>query len=888
MDHDLTTPPLRPHDGPPAAALLLIRTLLPYAERDEVISDVIAEHARLCATHGRREADNWVWRQAFNSAPALMQRAWGRGFSGFESQSNYHRPGGIMLEQWIQDTRFALRRLRKRPLFAFLAILTLALGVGGTAAIYSLVRGLLLAPLPYKDQSSLVAFSSPFDWSQSEHLFLQENNPGFAGTAMYTQMNLTMRDNNGSTKPVSSVLPSNNLFEVLGVKPFLGRALLPTDMVRGAPSVVILSYSLWRELGADPKLVGNTINMGGEPQLVVGVMPRGFWFPDPSVRLWANSPFDAQNRSGNYAMIGRLPPGHDIASMAGPLQRMGAALKNRYNYSDQWDKSKILAVKPIADEFAGTVKPMLLATLAAMALILLIACSNVAALMLGQVDSRSTEFAVRTALGANRRQLLQQLVIETVVLGLSAGLVGAAIAAASYNVLTHALPLGVMLDNATLDWSLFGAAIVISLLAALIVAAAPAISLWRGDLRDALTKARTSGIGATGGTMESALVVVEVALAVLLVAGAALLIRTVTNLRNVNAGIDADRIAVVDVLTEYMTPAPERRRILADMVRNVETIPGVESAGLTQRLPLKGGGDNWGFGVEGVVQPAGGASTTAFRIVTPHYLDALGMKLVEGRNFTDADATNGDTVVIINEATRDRFFNGLDPIGRRVATGFGGSATVIGVVKNSAERDLTSGPSPARYMLSAIVPSTSLSQYVAVRVKPGVDPASVLDAVRKSVLSTSSILAVQRTTTMRAVVDEAVGPALQLMGLLVILGGLALLLGAIGVYGVVSHFVSKRRREWSIRLALGLRPMALISQIVTVGGTLVTIGAAVGLVAAMGLMRVLRTFLYDVKPADGTSLLVAMLTLVAAGMVAAFIPAFRASRVDPASVLREQ
>jgi predicted permease len=869
--------------------MLLIRTLLPLAERDEVMSDVAREHARLCGRVGRGAADRWVWRQAFGSAPALLHRAWGRGFSGFESQSNYHRPGGNMLEHWVQDTRFALRRLIKRPLFAFLAILTLALGVGGTAAIYSLVRGLLLAPLPYKDQSSLVAFSSPFDWSQSEHIFLQDDHPGFTGTAMYTQMNLTMRDKAGSTKSVATVLPSSNLFDVLGVKPFLGRALQPSDMVAGAPSVVILSYSLWRELGADPKLVGRTINMGGEPQLVIGVMPAGFWFPAPNVRLWANSPFSATNRSGNYAMIGRVEPGRTVESLAPQLQRMGTRLKQQYNYPDQWDKAKILAVKPIADEYAGAVKPMLLATLAAMGLILLIACSNVAALMLGQVDSRSTELAVRSALGANRRQLLQQLVIETIVLGLTSGLVGAGIAAASYNVLTHALPLGAMLDNATLNWGLFGAAIVISLIAALIVAAAPAISLWRGDLRDALTKSRTSGIGAAGGRMEGALVVIEVALAVLLVAGAALLIRTVTNLRNVDAGIDVDHIAVVDILTEYMTPRPERARILGEAVRNIEALPGVASAGLTQRLPLKGGGDNWGFAVDGVVTPAGGAGqTTAFRIVSPHYLDALGMKIVEGRGFSDADAMNGDTVVIINEATRDKFFNGIDPIGRTVTTGFGGSATVIGVVSNAAERDLTSPPSPARYMLSSVVPSTSLSQSIAIRVKPGVDPASVLDAARRAVASTSSILAVQRTTTMRNVVDEAVGPALQLMGLLVILGGLALLLGAIGVYGVVSHFVSKRRREWSIRLALGLRPISLISQIVTVGGTLVTIGAFFGLIAAMGLMRVLRTFLFNVRPADGTSLLAAMLTLVAAGMVAAFIPAFRASRVDPASVLREQ
>ena len=875
-------------ENKPGISMFIIRNLLPPADREEAMSDIAQEHARMCAVAGRRKADAWMRRQALRSVPSLLRRAWGRGFTGFESQSNYNRPGGIMLEQWIQDVRFAMRRMWKRPLFAFLAIITLALGVGGTAAVYSLVSALLLAPLPYRDQGSLVAFSSPGDWSQSEHVFLQDNHQGFTGTAMYMEMQLTLKDDQGATRSVSAILPSSNLFDVLGVKPMLGRGLKPEDNVAGAQSVVILSNGLWRELGANPSLVGKTINMGGEPQLVIGVMPPGFWFPNPRAKLWANSAFNAENRSGNYAMVGRLEPGRTIDDMAAPLSRMAAVLKERYNYNAQWDKSKILAIKPVADEFAGSVKPMLLATLAAMALILLIACSNVAALMLGQVDSRSTELAVRSALGANRRQLLQQLVIETIVLGLSAGLVGAMIAAASYNVLTHALPLGVMLENATLDWGLFGAAIAISLVAALIVAAAPAISLWRGDLRDALTKSRTSGIGATGGRVESGLVIMEVALAVLLVAGAALLIRTVSNLRAVDAGIATDEIAVVDVLTEYMTPRAERARILTDMVSALETLPGVASAGITQRLPLRGGGDNWGFAVDGVVVPAGSAETTSFRVVSKNYLDALGVKIVEGRGFTSADVLSGDTVVIINEATRDKFFNGMNPIGRRVASGFGGSATVIGVAKNAAERDLTSGFAPARYMLTTVVPYTSYTQSVVIRMKPGNDPASILDEAKRTITASSSIIAVQNATTMRTIVDEAVGPALQLMGLLVILGGLALLLGAIGVYGVVSHFVSKRRREWSIRLALGLRPMSLISQIVTMGGTLVTIGAVLGLLAAMGMMRVLRTFLYQVTPADSTSLLAAMGTLVLAGLIAAFVPAFRASRVDPASVLREQ
>jgi predicted permease len=781
-----------------------------------------------------------------------------------------------------------VRRLLKRPLFATLAIVTLALGVGGTAAVYSLVRTLLLEPLPYGDSSELAAFWHPFSWSQAEHLFLQDNMPaGFSDIASYTQMDLTFTGpEGGAPQTASMILPSANLFSVLDVQPLLGQVFGPGDDATGAEPKVVLSYGLWRTLGGDRSLIGRSLHIGGEAHTIIGVMPSGFWFPDPQARLWVNSPFNPDNRSGNYAMVGRLASGYTFANMEQPLAQLGTRLRERFDYPPDWDPTRNPVLTPIAQSFAGTVKPMLLATLAAMALILLIACSNVAALMLGQVDSRSTELAVRSALGANRRQLMQQLVIETFILGISAGLAGSLIAAGSFTVLTSSLPLGAMLDNARLDWSVLSGALSISLLAAFIVAAVPAISLWRGDLRDSLTHARTSGISARGGALESGLVIFEVALAVLLVAGAALLIRTVNNLRSIDPGVAVEQIAVLDVITEYTTPQPERARMLADMIPELEALPGVESAALTQQLPLIHGGNNWGFHVEGI-EP-GEQSTTAFRIVTPGYLSTLGIDIRAGRDFTPADAIGAESLVIINEATRNVFFGQVDPIGRMVASGTGGLARVIGVAENAAEAGLTDGPTPARYMLLAHVPYTPLQQTVILRTRQGVDPTSVFDAARSTIERVAPIVAVGNMKTMQNVFDKAVGPALQLKSLLVMLGGLALLLGAIGVYGVISHFVGKRRREWSIRMALGLRPTQLIGRIVARGGMLVAAGAVLGVIASLALMRVIATFLYDVTPADSTSLAIAMATLLAAGMLAALIPAWRAARADPAKVLREQ
>lgn len=793
-----------------------------------------------------------------------------------------------MFEQWIQDVRFAARRLLRRPLFATLAIVTLALGVGGTAAVYSLVRTLLLEPLPYEDPSTIATFWNPFDWSQAEHVHLQTNRPaGFSDIAAYRMMDLTFTGPAGGTPQTASmVLPSANLFSVLGARPMLGQVFGPSADAPGAPTEVVLSYGLWRELGGERSLIGKPLRIGGEAHTIIGVMPAGFWFPDPRARLWVNSPFDPENRNGNYAMVARLAPGYTFANIDAPLAQLATQLRERFDYDPDWDKTRSPAIMPIVESVAGTVRPMLLATLAAMAVILLIACSNVAALTLGQVDGRSTELAVRSALGASRRQLLQQLIIETVVLGVTAGLIGSLLAAAGFNLLASSLPLGALLENAQLDWSVFTGAMVISLMAALFVAAAPAVSLWRGDLRGTMSSGRTGGVAGRGGMMENGLVVFEVALAVLLVAGAALLIRTVNNLRSIDPGVAVDQVAVLDVLTEYMTPRPERAQMLNDMLPAIAALPGVESAALTQKLPLSGGGDNWGFSVEGI-EP-GEKTTTAFRVVTPDYLRTMGIRIVAGRDFTPADGSAAEPVVIINEATRRAFFGDVEPIGRMVASGTGGLARVIGVSENAAEEDLISEPGPARYMLVSQVPYTALRQTVVIRMRPGQDPEGIFDAARTTIEREAPIAAVSSMTTMRSVFDQAIGPALQLKTLMLILGALALLLGAIGVYGVISHFVSKRRREWSIRMALGLRPTQLIAQIVTRGGVLVTAGAVIGTLASLALMRVLSAFLYDVQPADSRSLIGAMSILIITGMLAALIPAWRASRADPAKVLREQ
>jgi predicted permease len=791
------------------------------------------------------------------------------------------------MESAIVDLRHALRRLRKRPLYATLAALTLALGVGGTAAVYSLVRTLLLEPLPYAAQAELAEFWMPQDWSEREYATLSAADlPGVTGLAAWRDLDLTFATADAPAQLLQGVGSSATLFDVLGVQPLLGRAFEEGEDQVGAAPVAVLSYGLWQQLGSDPGLIGQSLNLGGIARTVVGVMPRTFWFPDPSVRVWVPMRMSPDNGAGMYVFIARLPGGAEGPAAGPALTRITELLDEQFDYPPDWNKLAAPALTPLRDVLVSGVRPVLLATLAAMGIILLIACANVAALMLGQVDARSTELAVRSALGANRRQLLQQVLAEAAGLGVLAGVCGAVIAVAAFRVITTALPLGALAERATLDWTVFGAAMLIALTAALAVALVPALSLWRGDLRAALSSTRTVGIGGRGGRIENGLVVIEVALAVLMAAGAALLIRSVANLRAIDPGVSTSGVAVVDIVAGAEFDHAGRQRLLRDLIPLLEDVPGVETAAAIQRLPLRGGGDNWGIVVRGAEDAE--VTTTAYRMVTPGYFDAMDLRVLSGRTFEAADE-GAETMVVINRALADKYFPGVDPVGRLINTGYDATwARIIGVVENAADARLTDGPIPSRYMFIWQMPYSRGEWSLVLRTSAGRDPRDVLAEARSVVQRTAPLAAVQTVTTMSEVFEQAMGPARQLMGLLLLLAGLAIALGAVGVYGVVSHFVHRRRRDWSIQLALGLRPVRLIGHIVRRGGGLVLLGSVVGVLCSVVAMRLLASFLYGVAATDPAAFALATLTLLAIGIFAAFLPAWRASRTDPAAVLREQ
>lgn len=877
---------------PPRIPAALVRALLPHAERDEVIDDLDAEYHERAAVRGTWRANLWYWRQAVGSVPALLRRTVWRGRTGFEPRANGMNSGGPAIEQWIMDARHAVRRLVRRPRYATLAILTLALGIGGTAAVFGIARTIFFDPLPYKAPESIALFSSPFDWSRQEFAFFRGRVPGFSQVAEYLYSDATLELGKGPSQLVGYSAASSELFGVLGVRPVIGRPFSGNDELKGAAPVAVISYGLYQQLGGTPAVAGQTIRFDGASTTVIGVMPRGFYFPAPAVRVWVPELVNPDDSNGNWALVGRAAPGNHLESMSVKLNQFGTLLRSRFSYTPQWDKVKNLSVQSIRESIAAPLRPSLVAVMAAMGMILLIACANVASLMLGQVEGRTAELAVRAALGASRLRLARQLVVEALVLGVAAGAIGAAFAAGAFKLLVRALPLGAFSETARFDWTVFAAAMLIALVTALAISLVPTISLWRGRLRESISASRAHGISGRGVRPESLLVVAEVAVAVLMAAGAGLIGRSVQKLYEIDPGIRAEGVGAVDVVLPSDLTNDQRQGAYRDMIAAMRSLPGVTSAAVTQRVPLRGNAWNSGIRIEGLTQAT--AMSTTIRIVSAGYFETMGIKVKEGRGFEESDMipTPGDTsggTIVINEALAKKYFPTQSAVGRHITSGFTNRwARIVGVVGDVRENDLTDAPAPARYVPYSSMPFTMPGQTVVFRVAEGRDPVAMLDPVRAAILKVSPRLAVQQATTMSAVLAIAVGPARQVLALVTLLTTLALFLGAIGIYGVMSHFVSRRKRDWGIRIALGLSPSRVLGGVVGQATTLVAVGIVAGLAAFALLARFLAALMYGVSRSDPVALSVAVIGLLAVGVIATLVPALRASGTDPAVVLREQ
>jgi predicted permease len=531
-------------------------------------------------------------------------------------------------------------------------------------------------------------------------------------------------------------------------------------------------------------------------------------------------------------------------------------------------------------------RPALFATLGAMGLILLIGCANVAALVLGQVDARSTEFAVRSALGAKRRRLAQQLLVEVLLVAMGAGALGATLAWVGFTVVTDALPLGAWAESAAPDWRVFTSAMLIAIAAALLVILIPTLSLYRGDLRSVLSRSRTGGIQRRGGRLENGLVIAQVAFAVIIAAGAAVLARSVANLYALEPGVRTNGVAVVDVVLRGGGNRVRREQTLTELMVALREVPGVSSAGAVQQLPLRGGG--YRLGLRFPERPDMKELATEYRIVTSGYLESIGIGIRRGRTISSADQADAERVVVINEALAQKYFAGVDPIGKLMSGDTDAPSRIVGVVANAAEKRLIDSAEPVRYVALAQMPWMDEALSLVLRATPGVDETSLLESARQTIARVAPGAAVQQTTTMRRVLDTAIGPARQVVMLLSLMTALSLILGAIGVYGVTAHYAARRRRDWAIRVALGLPGSRVISHVVGHGALLVMAGIVVGVAGAAMLTRLLSSFLYGVGAIDPVAFVTAGAALLAVGTLAAFLPAWRAGMANPVIALREQ
>jgi predicted permease len=505
--------------------------------------------------------------------------------------------------------------------------------------------------------------------------------------------------------------------------------------------------------------------------------------------------------------------------------------------------------------------------------------------MLGQVQSRTAEMAVRMAMGANRRRLTQQLFVEALLIAAVAGLVGAALAWGGFRLMARALPLGAWTEGATPNWTVFGSAMAIAAVTAVLVVLVPTLSLLRGDLRPAMGSSRTGKLEGRGGRLEGGLVVAEVALAVLVASGAALVARSVAKLYALDTGVRAEGVGVLDVMIPMRGGLTGQRQTLEQLTTALAALPGARSAGAAQTLPLRDGGYNVDLAVEG--QPETPGLTSEYRIVTPGYLETMGFTVLEGRVITSEDRGDAERVVVINEALAQKHFAGMNAVGQRLG-GDAQMARVIGVVANAAERRLTDDAVPVRYVAAAQAPWVDEAQSLVLRAAPGGDLAPLLDAARQRVQEIAPGAAVRSVATMTSVLAGAVGPARQVVSLLSLLSGLALTLGAVGIYGVTLHFAARRRRDWAIRVALGLSSSGAVTQVFSRGARLVVVGTALGAIAAATLARLLSPLLYQVPAHDPIAFGIAGAALLAVGLLAAWVPARRAGIIDPATVLREQ
>ncbi len=820
----------------------------------------------------------------------------GRYFGTLASETERARQGwGVsLLAELVADARHALRQLRRRPGFTAIVLVALGLGIGASVAMVSIVDGLIIRSLPYANASRVYAFWMDGSWTGEEYDFLRARLGIFDQMAVYSTDAAPYAPKVGATGAtvLPFVLGASTLFDVLGAHPAIGRTFDANDDRPGAPPVIVISDAVWRQdFGGDPSIIGHQLLLDGELATVIGVMPRGFFFPTPEIRAWRPLQLDPANKMykvGYLTLVASTKPGATSALVNGEVQRLANLLGTRFTYSEAGDKTKGAHAIPIRTYLLGDVRTPLLLLLGAVALLLLIACANGAALILARTTDRAGEMAVRTALGAGAPRLARQILTESLVLALCAAIMGSVLASAGFRLLVTRLPLQREFGSTVaIGWISFATAFALALVIAIIVSIVPVRHLLRGSRELGVTRERSdAGVHHGALRVHDAIIAAQVTLAVLLVVGATLLIRTVEQLRDIDPGFDAHGVTTYNLVPPSGMPEQSQRQFYRDVLARIASLPGVRQAGMTNRLPLRDLGYELNVAVEDRPDLAGAKRPNSlYRTATPGFLAAMGMRLGAGRGIDSTD-TSGPPVVLISESFAHRMWPGRSAIGEHITEHWGPEPVtreVVGVVRETHMTGLTAEPPFAMWLPLEQAPVRQAGVLV---VRSSAPPAVVMPLIRREIAALNSEVAVSRVQTMEDVESTALAAPLRLRFFFSAFAALALFLGAIGVYGAVSYAVARRRAEFAVRMALGASPSIVLREVLVLGIMPVVVGVCAGSIAALGASRLVSGILYGVRPTDLVSLSVAALALLIAGAAAAFLPALRAGHTNPVEALR--
>ena len=805
---------------------------------------------------------------------------------------------GEHMQSLKQDIRFALRGLARRPAFAAIVLATIALGVGANAAIFSVVHGILLRPLPYPDADRLVTFGhTPPQWltGQNEYVAYKRDISSFASFSAFTQDEATLSGDEPERVAIASV--TRDFFTTMGVSPTIGRAFAEDeDHVRPA-TVAILSYALWqRRFAGDRSVLGAKIRLNGYPRTVVGVMPPHFGYPSERTDIWLpmrRFVVDSLESRGNYYLfiVARLKPGATIPRAMNEATTIAQRMKQ--DFPTSYDTPLVPVIGELRVALLGQTRPYLLALLGAVGFVLLIVCVNVANLLLSRGEARRKEMALRTALGASRTRLAIQLITECGVLAIGGGLLGLGLAWGLQRALVAVAPASIpRLDQITLDWTVVGYTFAISLLAGLAFGLVPALRGARGAPADTLKEGGRTGHHGGSHHVRRALVVAEVALAVVMLSGAGMLLRSLVNLQSAEMGFDSRRVLTARVSLPQVEYNQERATAFyRELLTKVREIPGVQSAGAAGWLPVIGRGGQWGVIAEGKSYPPSQGPAVVPQQVTTGYFKAMGMPIVSGRDFTDDDRAGGTNTVIISRSAARMLWPELpDVLGQRLQVGGQPSApmTVVGIVDDIRARDFQDIPEPTMYVPH---PQTHLTAYFMpvslwLVVRTSGEPMLVANQIRAIVKSMSTTVPVSDIRTLEQVVGTSVENRRFSTGLIAAFASLALVLAGIGIFGVISYGVSERTFEIGVRMALGADRNQVLRLIVSDGMRMAVIGVLLGLFGAAGVARAIRSLLVDVPTIDVVTLLAVATVLPLVGIVASLLPARRAMAVSPTEALR--